>query len=83
VAVHSERLREGCAPGGPGPRRPVRGYTGIERARAAARGPGAVGHGGIVPYRARSPARSAAEGHAHNRFSQLKLDCGRNRAGNG
>src|SRR4051794_7135701 len=26
--------------------------------------PGAVGHSGIVPYRARSPARSAAEGHA-------------------
>jgi hypothetical protein len=26
--------------------------------------PGAVGNGGIVAYRARSPARSAAEGHA-------------------
>jgi hypothetical protein len=31
----------------------------------ARRWPGAVGHSGIVPYRARSPARSAAEGHAH------------------
>jgi TrmH family RNA methyltransferase len=30
----------------------------------ARRGPGAVGHGGIVAYGARSPARSAAEGHA-------------------
>jgi len=30
----------------------------------ARRWPGAVGHGGIVPYRARSPARSAAERHA-------------------
>jgi hypothetical protein len=30
----------------------------------ARRGPGAVGNGGIVAYRARSPARSAAEGHA-------------------
>src|SRR3954466_10538157 len=31
----------------------------------ARRWPGAVGNGGIVAYRARSPARSAAEGHAH------------------
>ena len=37
----------------------------------ARRGPGAVGHGGIVPYGARSPARSAAEGHA--RIGQFKL----------
>ncbi len=28
------------------------------------RWPGAVRHGGIVPYGARSPARSAAQGHA-------------------
>src|SRR6476620_4615207 len=34
------------------------------RGASARRGPGAVGHRGIVPYRARSPARSAAEGHA-------------------
>jgi len=41
----------------------------------ARRGPGAVGHGGIVPYGARSPARSAAEGHA--RTPQFKV-LGRN-----
>jgi hypothetical protein len=40
-----------------------------------AAGPGAVGHGGIVAYGARSPARSAAEGHARTpllRFHRLK-----------
>src|SRR6476620_9884941 len=34
------------------------------------RGPGAVGNGRIVAYRARSPARSAAEGHARIQPSQ-------------
>jgi hypothetical protein len=35
------------------------------------RGPGAVGNGRIVAYRARSPARSAAEGHARTTLFQL------------
>jgi len=55
-------MREGCAPGGPGRRR-ARRSVGIA-GRRARRWPGAVGNGGIVAYRARSPARSAAEGHA-------------------
>ena len=35
--------------------------------------PGAVGHSRIVPYRARSPARSAAEGHAQNRSAKCEV----------
>src|SRR3954451_2644910 len=37
---------------------------GETRRQHARRGPGAVGNSRIVAYRARSPARSAAEGHA-------------------
>jgi len=40
---------------------------------ARRRWPGAVGHGGIVPYRARSPARSAAEGHAQTPLAVQQL----------
>ena len=49
--------REGCAPGGPGTRRTAmhRRLVGDE-AGAGRRGPGCVGHSGIVPYAARSPA---------------------------
>ncbi len=71
-AAIAPKPREGCAPGGPGTRR---GEWADERGKARApgrhrsrRGPGAVRHGGIVPYGARSPARSAAEGHAQIRL---------------
>ena len=54
-------LREGCAPAGPRTR-----SRGAQPYRAPLRrGLGAVGHSCIVPYCARSPTRSAAEGHAH------------------
>src|SRR3954469_7445305 len=44
---------------------PRRADAGESRRAGARRGPGAVGNSRIVAYRARSPARSAAEGHAH------------------
>jgi hypothetical protein len=50
-------MREGCAPEGAETRR----HGGIVAAWL-----GAVGNSRIVAYRARSPARSAAEGHAQN-----------------
>jgi hypothetical protein len=61
--IAGRRLREGCAPAGPRHRRAqtelrIRGGTG------ARRGLGAVGNSRIVACCARSPARSAAEGHA-------------------
>ena len=60
VAVPPSPSREGCAPGGPRRRskRP-RQYRGRLR-----RGLGAAGNGCIVACCARSPTRSAAEGHA-------------------
>ena len=55
--------REGCAPAGPRTRR-----AGTQPYRVPAlRGLGAVGNGCIVAYGARSPTRSAAEGHAPSR----------------
>jgi hypothetical protein len=57
------QLREGFAPAGP--RRRKREDTGsIVSSRW--RWLGAVGNSCIVAYRARSPTRSAAEGHAHH-----------------
>src|SRR5437868_12036770 len=50
--------REGCAPDRAGTRRAV-GF--------GPPWPGAVSHSRIVAYGARSPARSAAEGHAQGR----------------
>src|SRR3982751_5456683 len=49
------RLREGCAPAGPRP---------AESGSLPVAGLGAVGERGLLAYGARSPARSAAEGHA-------------------
>src|SRR5437763_7656364 len=47
--------------------------AGTRRAGSLARrGPGAVRHSRIVPYGARSPARSAAEGHAQTPFEVTK-----------
>ncbi len=55
--------REGFAPEGPRHRRARSGTDGARRCLAR-RGLGAVGNGRFVAYGARSPARSAAEGHA-------------------
>ena len=65
-------MREGFAPAGPRHRR-ARTDVAERRETLARRGLGAVGNGRIVAYGARSPARSAAEGHAQNRSSPLRL----------
>jgi hypothetical protein len=60
-------LREGCAPAGPRTRR-----GGTQQYRVPPlRGLGAVGNSCIVAYGARSPTRSAAEGHAQTRKCQV------------
>ena len=56
-------MREGFAPAGPRHRRARADPAGPMRGLAR-RGLGAVGNSRIVAYGARSPARSAAEGHA-------------------
>ena len=65
VEIRGVISREGCAPAGP------RARSGRARQYRAPvrRGLGAVGNGRIVAYGARSPTRSAAEGHAHLRSS--------------
>ena len=58
-------MREGCAPAGPRRRR-ARADVEESRGSLARRRLGAVGLRSLPPYCARSPARSAAEGHAQN-----------------
>jgi len=65
-SVPPNGLREGFAPGGPRRRRARVDVSGARPALARRR-LGAGGNGGIVAYGARSPARSAAEGHARIR----------------
>src|SRR4051812_17296800 len=62
-ALWIREMREGFAPAGPRHRRAREDADGARRALAR-RGLGAVGNGRFVAYGARSPARSAAEGHA-------------------
>ena len=65
TTLAEETEREGCAPGGPGRRRRVReGGRRPGRSLTRRRWPGAVGHGGIVPYGARSPVRRLGAEHA-------------------
>ncbi len=67
--------REGCAPGGPGTRRTaVRHPVRRDDAGAGRRGPGCVGHGGIVPYAARSPVRRLGAEHARNAGTKRMRD---------
>ena len=56
--------------------------VGDARRGLARRRPGAVGHSRIVAYRARSPARSAAEGHAQTLPSPFGRSVRESRPGN-
>jgi hypothetical protein len=65
MQLSEAHVREGCAPGGPGRRRARRVSDGA-RGSPARRWPGAVGNGGIVAYRARSPVRRPSAEHAQS-----------------